>query len=279
MTMGTPLPPYRSMAPEYHPTWGVRAKLSRRKRCASIPPKHCRRLKPHWNVQVFISSSSGLSLEGFVAAMLPPSSEAPGAGGPPLEPLRHRGSASTRHSSSAGDGTRVNHRSITSGAAVGAPCATAGRNNKKSSLIRRESDIVASRTSSGRSRGGGRRNNKTTSKSKKRRKQSALLGVRRVVRSDASRHAATRARTTSSEQQESATLAVGNERHHSQGSMGKPRRGRGAGGRGSSRDGDEQAFTGRVGGEASFLSEMEKVGVVTDLVELFQQVHNALLSV
>lgn len=214
--------------------------------------------------------------------MLPPSSEAPAAGGTPLEPLRQRGSASLRTSSSGGGGTRVKHHSTTSSTAVGEPCATSGRNSQKSSSTRSERYVEASRTggsSSRRSRGGGRRNHKATRRNSKIRKNSALLGVPRVVRSDASRQATTRRGTTSGPQQETTEVGVGNERHPSRGSMGKPRRGRGWGSRGSGRGGNEQALTGRVGGEASSLTETEKVGVVTDLVELFQQVRSTVLSV
>lgn len=232
--------------------------------------------QPHWNVQVFVSSSSGLSLEGFVAAMLPPSSEAP-AGGTPLEPLRRRRSSSLRTSSSGGGGARVNQ-----------PSTTSRRSSKKRSSVSGDHhSVVADRTgnhsSSSRRKGGGgggRRN----SKNKKRRKQSArLLDVPRVPRSDASRDTTrTRTRTTAGQKQGDATLFVGNERHPSRGSTGKLRRGRRGSSRGSSGGEDGQALTGRVGRAASFQSEMEKVGVVTDLVELFQQVgtvHNAVLSV
>ena len=184
--------------------------------------------------------------------MLPPSTEAPV--GTPLELVRRRGSASQRTSSSGG--ARVKQPAKTLGAA-GTPH---GTRRSRSSLS--SDHCTVSRT--GRSQT--RRRHKRT---KERGKQGDLLVVPRVVRSDASRDTA-RTRTTPG-RQEFAEL-VGNGMHTSRRSTGKLRRGKGGSSRSSSRDGDDRALTGRVGGAASFQSEIEKIGVVTDLVELFQQV-------
>lgn len=195
--------------------------------------------------QVFLSSSSGLSLEGFVAAMLPPqqSSRTPGT---PLELSRRRGSSSFP--------------------ADGAPHAT--RRSRRSSSLGNDDEPHGAVARMGRR---GRR------KRSKRRKQPALAAVPRIVHADAhtvtttAPSAATTAATTTAGR-DTATLVVGGGRRSSRASRGKIRRSQGGRLRSSRGGGDDQASTERVGTVARFQSEMEKVGVVTDLVELFQQV-------